>query len=153
MIVTNPFLIDTLCNFVYTTFFYPWVIYSSLHFDVQFSFFLQLRHVDKYNHFLLLLSFPKIFLSSYLYISLFTEFHEIVPNEKWQRISSFFPIRLPGAPFPGCLLPFCVPVKEPSYLDLMPASSPISPSLPPCSCPLPYSSSLSLTLRYFQFSQ
>lgn len=117
MVVTNPFLIDTLVDPVYHTFFHPWVIYPPFQFDVQ---HLMLFFPLNWNMsaitatFYCFWLFPEVFPSSCLQFFLFTEFHQFIPSEKLQRTTSPSSPHppLPGPPFPSCLLPFHVPVTE-----------------------------------------
>ena len=143
---------------VYHTFFPPWVVYPFFHFDVQclvLFFPVNWNMLTITATFYCFWLFPDIFPSSCLQFSLFTEFHQFIPSEKWQRTTSSSSPQPPlaGPPFPGCLLPFYVPVTEVSYLHLcqchIPSSHLPHPALIP-SLTLPFCLSL---LGSFQFSQ
>lgn len=146
MVAINPFsLLHSLILYTRHSFIPEWFthVYILMSSSVI---FLQLRHVGNHNHLLLLLSFPKIFLPSYLYVSIFICNLLQMKNVKEELH--------PLSPFSSgwCLLPWLPPpFLCPSYSAflpwLVPMSSLTSPSLPSCSCPLPYSSFLSLTLR------
>lgn len=153
MVVTNPFLIDTLSDPVdwHTTFFHPWVIYPSLHFDVQFCCF-----------FLLNWDMLTITTTSYCFcLPPKYLFHSISTSFSSQNFTNLFQVKnykqlhpLSPSSFGWCPLPWLpLPFLCPSYRVFLPwltsMSSPTSPSLPSCSCPLPHSSFLSLTLGQF----
>lgn len=153
MVATNPFLIDTLSDPVYATFFHPWIIYPSLHFDVQFCCFFYLTETCWQSQ-PPLTAF--VFSENISFIlSLLLSLHRISPiYSKWKMTKNNFILfphpHLAGAPFPGCLLPFCVPVTESSYFDLRQCHLPFPHLSHPALVPsLPHSSFLSLTLTQF----
>lgn len=148
MVVTNPFLTDTLSDSEYTTFFHPWVIYSSLHFDAQFCFFYNWNILAVTTTSYCFCLFPKIFFPKYF-------FHPISISLSSQNFTSLFPMKndreelQPPSPtsFGWCPLawlppPFLCPSYSSFLPCLVPVPSPISPSLPSCSCPLPFCLSL-----------
>lgn len=155
MVATNPFLIDTLSDPVYVTFFHPWVIYPSLHFDIQFCCFFYLTEMCWQSQ-------PPLtaFVFSeniYFILSLILSLHRISPiYSKWKMTKNNF-ILFPPSSFGWCPLPWLPPpFLCPSYRVFLPwltsVSSPISPSLPSCSCPLPPSLFLFVSHSYAVFS-
>lgn len=89
-------------------------------------------------------------------------FHSISTSFSSQDFTNLFQVKndkeqlhpLSPSSFGWCPLPWLPPpFLCPSYRVFLPwltsVSSPISPSLPSCSCPLPHSSFLSLTLTQF----